>query len=117
MDIGDGETALYSYSKDHVLASTAILNKYARLLPENGKLMFTVVPSSYWIMRYQNAPVRNSYHATWDEIVNALGDEVLLGLAIAVADALELDLLVCLLADHASTPLLVSGARWRRAAT
>ena len=75
MDIGDGETALYSYSKDHVLASTAILNKYARLLPENGKLMFTVVPSSYWIMRYQNAPVRNRYHATWDEIVNALGDD------------------------------------------
>lgn len=75
IDTGDGETLLEGYPRSYVLASTTILNRYARLLPENGKLIFTVVPSSYWVIRYQNAPVRNRFHTTWDEMINALGDD------------------------------------------
>ena len=75
IDIGGGEQLLEGYYQPYVLASAAILNRYARLLPENGKLIFTVPPSSYWVMRYKNAETRNSFYTTWDEMIYALTDD------------------------------------------
>lgn len=75
INIGNGEEALEQYYRDYVLASVTILNRCARLLPENGKLMFTVAPSSYRVIRFQNAEERISFYTTWDEMINALSDD------------------------------------------
>lgn len=74
-DIGSGEVALRTYYRKNVAAVTAVLNKYAQLLPENGKLMFTVGPSSYLVNRYVNAEEKVSLYSTWDEMVAALSDD------------------------------------------
>lgn len=75
MDTGSGESALRSYARDNVLAVTAVLNKYAALLPENGKLMFTVGPPSYLVNRFVNADTKTSFYNTWDEVINAMGSD------------------------------------------
>lgn len=75
MDIGSGQRTIKSYSRNNVAAVTAVLNKYARLLPENGKLMFTVVPQSAYGNQFVNAKNKVSFNATWDDVVNGLGDD------------------------------------------
>lgn len=72
MDIGKGETALQIYSTTRAAAITAVLNKYASLLPENGKLMFTIGPASRLLYRFANAEEQISLYSTWDEVVNAI---------------------------------------------
>lgn len=74
MDTGYGEKSIASYSRSRVAAVTSVLNKYARLLPEDGKLLFTVVPQSQYANRFVNASKKVSFYATWDDIVNGLGD-------------------------------------------
>lgn len=61
-----------TYKKDNVLAVTSVLNRYAELLPENGKLMFTVVPQSRYANQFVNAKDKTAYYAEWDEVVNAM---------------------------------------------
>lgn len=73
MNTGNGDVALRSYSSRNVAAVTAVLNKYAALLPENGKLMFTMGPPSYLVNNFVNAKEQVSFYNTWDEIINALG--------------------------------------------
>ena len=75
MDRGKGESELQSYSRKRVAAVTAVLNKFARLLPEDGTLTFTVVPQSTLGNRYVKANQKVSFYATWDDVVNGLGDE------------------------------------------
>ena len=75
IDSGNGESALRSYPRSNVLAVTAVLNKYAALLPENGKLMFTIGPPSYLVHRFVNANTKNSFYNTWDEVINAMGSD------------------------------------------
>lgn len=72
MDIGQGEVALQSYGTRSAVAVTAVLNKFASLLPENGKLMFTIGPASRLLYRFANAEEKVSMYSTWDEVVNAL---------------------------------------------
>lgn len=62
-----------SYARDNVLAVTAVLNRYANLLPEDGKLMFTVVPQSRSANQFVNATDKVAYYANWDDAVNAFG--------------------------------------------
>jgi len=73
MDRGSGASAIQTYSRSNVAAVTAVLNKYAALLPEGGKLLFTVVPQSTYANRFVNASTKNSFYATWDDVVNGLG--------------------------------------------
>lgn len=75
MDKGDGLSAVYSYSKNNVAALTTVLNKYARLLPEDGKLMFTVAMQSIVNNKFVNASNKISYYGDWDDLVNAYGDD------------------------------------------
>jgi hypothetical protein len=72
MDVGYGQETLRDYHRNNVLAVTAVLNKYAALLPENGKLMFTVGPPSYLVNRFVNAENKVSFHNTWDELINGM---------------------------------------------
>ena len=67
-----GTLEMKSYSTKNVAAVTAVLNKYAALLPENGKLMFTMGPPSYVVNTFVNAKERHSFYNTWDEVVNGL---------------------------------------------
>ena len=73
MDTGNGSQALTNYHRFNVAAVTAVLNNYAKLLPENGKLMFTMGPPSYLVNRFVSAENKVSFDSTWDEAVNALG--------------------------------------------
>lgn len=75
MDRGKGESELQTYTRKRVAAVTAVLNKYARLLPEDGVLTFTVVPQSTLGNRYAKASEKVSFYATWDDVVNGLGDD------------------------------------------
>lgn len=72
MDTGSGETELKTYNRVQVAGLTAVLNKYAQLLPENGKLMFTIGPPSYLVQRFVNAEEKVAFHNTWDEAINGL---------------------------------------------
>lgn len=72
----DGTTQTQvSYKRDNVLAVTAVLNKYASCLPEDGKLMFTVVPQSSYTNRFVNASSKEAYFADWDYVVNAFAND------------------------------------------
>ncbi len=73
MNTGAQDTAMFTYSRENVAAVTAVLNKYASLLPENGKLMFTMGPPSYVVNRFVNAGEKVSFYNTWDEMINGLG--------------------------------------------
>lgn len=75
IDTGDGPVALRSYTRASVGALTAVLNKFAQRLPENGKLIFTVGPPSYLVQRFVAAENKVSFEFTWDDAVNALGDD------------------------------------------
>jgi hypothetical protein len=72
MDIGQGETVLQQYNRNRAVAVTAVLNKFAAQLPENGKLMFTIGPASRLLYRFANAEEKVSMHSTWDEVINAI---------------------------------------------
>lgn len=75
MDRGKGTAKLETYSRNRVAAVTAVLNKYARLLPEDGTLTFTVVPQSTLGNRYVNAKEHAGFYADWDDVVNGLSDQ------------------------------------------
>ena len=66
------DTAVFTYSRENVAAVTAVLNKYASLLPQNGKLMFTMGPPSYMVNRFVGSQQKNNFYNTWDEVINGL---------------------------------------------
>lgn len=70
----DGATVTYSkYKRENVLAVTAVLNQYAKLLPQDGKLLFTVVPQSSVGNRFVNSSKNGSFYSTYSDVVNAFG--------------------------------------------
>jgi len=73
METGGTKKTISTYSRYNVMAVTAVLNKYAALLPENGKLMFTVVPQSIYGNRFVNAADKQNFYADWDDVVNGFG--------------------------------------------
>lgn len=72
MNAGYGENEMLSYSRKNVAAVTAVVNKLADLLPENGKVMFTVVPSGYIVNKYVTGYKKGNFYNTWDSVINAL---------------------------------------------
>ena len=73
MNTGAGEYALLSFPRNNVAALTMVLNKYAALLPEDGKLMFTMTMQSVYTNRFVNAPNPVAFYGDWDDMVNAYG--------------------------------------------
>ncbi len=71
MDNGEGPYSILTFPKNNVAAVTAVLNKYAALLPENGKLMFTIAMQSLYTNRFVNASNHTGYYGDWDDMVNA----------------------------------------------
>lgn len=70
----DGATYTYrSYDKQNVLALTAVLNQYAGLLPEGGKLLFTMVPQSVAGNQFANSSRNGRFYSDYSEVVNAFG--------------------------------------------
>ncbi len=74
-DMDGKRVVLNSYNRDNVLALTAVLNKYASKLPENGKLMFTMVPQSYSANKYVNAQHKGKFFCEFTEVINAFGSD------------------------------------------
>lgn len=106
MDIGSGENRVLHYYRKNVAALTAVLNKYAALLPENGKLMFTVGPPSYVVNRFVNAEEKVRFYHTWDEMVNAFGSDNVYAFDSAqiLADAIKEGKYVSFRTDNHWTP-------------
>ena len=75
LDTGSGPEYVRSYERANVAAFTTVLNRYAELLPENGKLLFTVGPPSQLVNRFAGAEHKVGFYSTWDEAVNALGSD------------------------------------------
>lgn len=75
MNTGDGDYAIQNYYRDNVVGVTAVLNKLARLLPENGKLMFTIGPASRVVNHFVKSKEQIAFYGTWDDVVNGLGDD------------------------------------------
>lgn len=73
MDNGNGPYPILTFPRNNVAALTAVLNKYAALLPEDGKLMFTVAMQSVLTNRFVNASNQTAYYGDWDDMVNAYG--------------------------------------------
>jgi len=73
MNTGEEDKAVTSYRAKNVMALTQLLNQYAGLLPENGKLLFTVVPHSSAGIRFVKAKEKVNFYSEWDEAVNAWG--------------------------------------------
>lgn len=71
-DTGSGLQPLREYGRYNVAATIAVLNKYAQLLPENGKLMFTLGLSSFKVNTFVTAENKISMYSEWDEMVTAL---------------------------------------------
>lgn len=70
----DGATVTYKkYTLKNVLAVTAVLNQYADLLPQNGKLLFTVVPQSSVGNKFVNSSKNGRFYSTYSDVVNAFG--------------------------------------------
>lgn len=70
----DGATYTYrSYAKQNVLAVTALLNQYAALLPEGGKLLFTMVPQSVVGNRFVNSSRNGRFYSDYSDVINAFG--------------------------------------------
>lgn len=67
------KTTLQTFDRSVVLGVTAVLNRYASLLPENGKLMYATVPSTEWWRRQVAMDGEKSFEFDYDEIVNGLG--------------------------------------------
>ena len=73
MNTGAGDVEAKGFFTKNVAAVTAVLNKYAALLPENGKLMFTIGPPSYMVNTFVSAEEQVSFYSTWDDVINGLG--------------------------------------------
>ena len=72
-DSGNGPGPILTYEKNNVAAVTAVLNKYAALLPENGKVMFTVAMQSVYLNRFVTPTNQTICYGDWDDMVNSYG--------------------------------------------
>ena len=73
MDTGKGPQTILGFNKNNIAALTKVLNKYAALLPKDGKLMFTLGHQSLYTTRFVNAANKVSMYGDWDDMVNAYG--------------------------------------------
>lgn len=70
----DGVTYTYrEYNRQNVLAVTAVLNQYAALLPEGGKVLFTMVPQSVVGNQFVNSSRNGRFYSNYSEVINAFG--------------------------------------------
>jgi len=72
IDSGDGPFSVAPYFSLQVKGMANLLSIYAGLLPEDGKLMFTVVPSAKSGNRFVNAKNRVAFYSDWDEAVTGM---------------------------------------------
>lgn len=64
---------LVSYDINSVLGVTAVLNRFAELLPKDGKLMFTAALSTKYWNSYVQSEGEKKIEYDFDEIINAFG--------------------------------------------
>lgn len=72
-ETGETSRRYLGYSRKSVLALTAVLDRYAGLLPENGKLMFTMVPQSIYGNQFVNASGKERFYSDFSDVINAFG--------------------------------------------
>ncbi len=73
MTVDDNYTEFGSYTRDSVLAFTAVLNKYAAALPKDGKLMFTMVPQATFANKFVNSSHNGAMKQDAIDMIQAFG--------------------------------------------
>lgn len=75
MDLNvDGEVwSYYYFDKYNVLALTNVLNRIAACLPEDGELVFTMVPQAAVGNIYANAGTKSGFYSYTEDLVEAFG--------------------------------------------
>ena len=73
MSLDGNTTNLLSFDRSSVLAITSVLNNYAKLLPDNGRLIFTMVPQSLRGNKYFNSSRNGEFYSDFEECINAFG--------------------------------------------
>ena len=63
----------YEYDKTNVLAVTSVLNRIAACLPEDGELVYTMVPQAYVGNTYNSAEKKQGFVSEPEPMINALG--------------------------------------------
>ncbi len=71
MLVDERKTSFGTYTRDSVLALTAMLDQYAEVLPEGGKLMATVVPQSTYANQFVNSNHNGTMKQDYIEVMNA----------------------------------------------
>lgn len=73
MMVGNSKSVFTASKKEKVLAFTAVINKYAALLPKDGKLMLTVVPQAAYANQFVRAKQRSEMVSESIALINAFG--------------------------------------------
>lgn len=72
LHIDNYELPYYYYDKDHVLALTSVLNRFAACLPEDGELVYTMVPQASVGNIYNGAGLKQGFVSDMEPVVNAV---------------------------------------------
>lgn len=72
MNVNDDVVYYYSYDKTNVLATISVLNRIAACLPEDGELVYTMVPQSWAGNTYLEYENKQGFISEMEPMVNAL---------------------------------------------
>lgn len=70
-----GRTTYYNYGRANTLAVTSVLNRVAALLPEDGSLVYTMVPQASIGNLYVAASEKKAFVSETEAVVDAFGSE------------------------------------------
>ncbi len=86
--ISNGTEKIYiSYNRNSVLALTSVLSRVANLLPEDGSLVYTMVPQSYIANQYLATENKEMFTSEAESIVHAFSPNNVT--ALSTADILD----------------------------
>ena len=72
LNVNDDCIYYYSYDKTNVLAMISVLNRFAACLPEDGELIYTMVPQSYVGNTYLEYENKQGFISEMEPMVDAL---------------------------------------------
>lgn len=72
LNVNDDTIYYYEYSKTNVLAMISVLNRIAACLPEDGELVYTMVPQSYVGNTYNGYEKKQGFISEPEKMIDAL---------------------------------------------
>ena len=105
-ETNSGRATYYSYGRSNVLAVTSVLNRVAALLPEDGSLVYTMVPQASIGNLYVAAAEKKAFVSETEAVVDAFGSEKVTAISSAaiLGEAIKNDEYVYFRTDMHWTP-------------